>query len=136
MAVRIGARIRRIKGPARVHAATHDRPKRERTAADQKEIDTLKAERLTIVAQMTPSLVSNYERIRKGRAGVGITEVVAGRCGRCNIQLRPQFFQDLKKGETIMTCESCGRILWYNPPKHPEDLGTGTRVNMSGPAIF
>ena len=31
---------------------------------------------------------------------MGITEVVAGRCGRCNIQLRPQFFQDLKKGET------------------------------------
>jgi hypothetical protein len=63
---------------------------------------------------------------------VGITETVGGRCGRCNIQLRPQFFQDLKKGETIMTCESCGRILYYNPAKTVEDLGgTGRRVNMS-----
>jgi hypothetical protein len=57
---------------------------------------------------------------------------VAGRCGRCNIVLRPQFFQDLKKGETIMICESCGRILYYNPARTVEDLGgTGRRVNMS-----
>lgn len=105
---------------------------RESTAAHQKEIETLKAERAAIVAQMTPSLVSNYDRIRKGRAGVGITEAIAGRCGRCNIVLRPQFYQDLKKGETIMTCESCGRILYYNPAQSVEDLGGGRRVNMSG----
>jgi predicted nucleic acid-binding Zn-ribbon protein len=104
---------------------------RESTAKDQKEIDTLKTERATIVAQMTPSVVSNYDRIRKGRAGVGITEVSGGRCGRCNIILRPQFLQDLKKGETIMTCESCGRILYYNPARTVDDLSGGRRVNMS-----
>jgi predicted nucleic acid-binding Zn-ribbon protein len=103
---------------------------RERTAADQKQIDALKAERAGIIAAMTPSVASNYERIRKGRAGVAITEVTSGRCGRCNIILRPQFFQELKKGDTIMTCESCGRILYYNPPQAVEDLG-GRRVNMS-----
>jgi predicted nucleic acid-binding Zn-ribbon protein len=104
---------------------------RERTAADQKEIDTLKSERSGIVVQMTPAVASNYDRIRKGRAGVGITEAVAGRCGRCNIVLRPQFYQDLKKGETIMTCESCGRILYFNPVRTVDDLSGGRRVNMS-----
>ncbi len=112
------------------HVETEKAQARERTSADQKEIGTLKAERITIVAQMTPSVAANYDRIRKGRAGVGITEVVAGRCGRCNIQLRPQFFQDLKKGEAIMTCESCGRMLYYNPVQTIDDLG-GRRVNMS-----
>jgi predicted nucleic acid-binding Zn-ribbon protein len=104
---------------------------RESTAADQKEITALNAERAGIVAQMTPSVAANYDRIRKGRAGVGITEVTGGRCGRCNIVLRPQFLQDLKRGETIMTCESCGRILYYNPVQSVESQG-GTRVNMSG----
>ena len=105
---------------------------RERTTADQKEMETLKAERAAIVAQMTPSVAANYDRIRKGRAGVGITETIGGRCGRCNIMLRPQFYQDLKKGEAIMTCESCGRILYYNPVQRVEDLGgSGRRVNMS-----
>jgi predicted nucleic acid-binding Zn-ribbon protein len=112
------------------HVEAEKSAARERTAADRKEIDTLTQERATIVAQMTPAVVSNYDRIRKGRAGVGITEAVAGRCGRCNIVLRPQFYQDLKKGETIMICESCGRMLYYNPVQRVEDLG-GTRVNMS-----
>lgn len=112
------------------HVESEKAQARARTSADQKEIDTLKADRIAIVAQMTPSVAANYDRIRKGRAGVGITEVVAGRCGRCNIQLRPQFFQDLKKGEAIMTCESCGRMLYYNPVQTIDDLG-GRRVNMS-----
>ena len=119
-------------GDEKKHVDTEKAAARERTAVDQKEIDTLKADRLAIVAQMTPSLAANYDRIRKGRAGIGITESIAGRCGRCNIVLRPQFYQDLKKGETIMTCESCGRILYYNPAQRVEDLGAGgRRVNMS-----
>ena len=117
-------------GTEKKHVESEKSAARERTAADQKEIDTLKSERLTVVAQITPSVVANYDRIRKGRAGVGITETVGGRCGRCNIVLRPQFFQDLKKGETIMTCESCGRILYYNPVQTVEDMG-GRRINMS-----
>ncbi len=102
---------------------------RDRTAADQKEIENLRAERAGIMAQMTPSVAANYERIRKGR-GVAVSEVTAGRCAKCNIALRPQFYQDLKKGDKIMNCESCGRILYYNPPQAVEDLG-GRRVNMS-----
>jgi len=95
---------------------------RERTAADQKEIDSLKAERATIVPLMTPKVFSEYERIRKGRAGVAIAEAVNGRCSKCNITLRPQFLQELKMGNAIMVCESCRRMIYYNPPQSFEDL--------------
>jgi predicted nucleic acid-binding Zn-ribbon protein len=95
---------------------------RERTAVDQKEIDALKAERAGIVPQMTPRVFSEYERIRKGRAGVAIAEAVNGRCSKCHITLRPQFLQELKRGDSIMVCESCKRILYYNPPQSFEDL--------------
>jgi uncharacterized protein len=95
---------------------------RERTAVDQKEMDTLLAERKTILAQMTPKIASEYERIRKGRAGVAIAEVVQGRCSKCNMQVRPQFLQELKRGDSVMVCESCKRMLYWNPPKSVEDL--------------
>jgi hypothetical protein len=36
--------------------------------------------------------------------------------------MRLQFFQDLKRGDQVMTCESCQRILYYNPPAAVEDL--------------
>ncbi len=96
---------------------------RERTAADQKEIDALAAERKTILAMMTPKVAGEYERIRKGRAGVAIAEVVQGRCSKCNIQLRPAFLQELKRGESIMVCESCKRMLYWNPPRSVVELG-------------
>ena len=96
---------------------------RERTAADQKEIESLTAERKGIMAAMTPKVASEYERIRKGRAGVAIAEVVQGRCSKCNIQLRPAFLQELKLGQSIMICESCKRMLYWNPPQSAVDLG-------------
>jgi uncharacterized protein len=97
---------------------------RERTAADQKELGGLTVERKQILAEMTPEVASNYERIRRGRAGVAIAEVVAGRCSKCNMQVRPQFLQELKRQDSIMICESCKRILYYNPPQSIADLTT------------
>lgn len=94
----------------------------ERTAADQREIASLMADRAKVVAEMTPNIASEYERIRKGRAGVAIAEAVNGRCAKCNIQLRQQFMQELKLGNSIMVCESCRRMMYYNAPQSFEDL--------------
>jgi hypothetical protein len=97
---------------------------RERTAADRKEIDLLTQERKKILSEMDPKIASEYERIRKGRAGVAIAEVVQGRCSKCNMLLRPQFLQELKRGDAVMVCESCRRMLYWNPPQGVEDLAT------------
>jgi predicted nucleic acid-binding Zn-ribbon protein len=94
----------------------------KRTNAAKAEIETLKSERTGIVPLMTPKVFSEYERIRKGRAGVAIAEAVDGRCSKCHITLRPQFLQELKLGNSIMVCESCKRMLYYNPPQSFEDL--------------
>ncbi|HKW99681.1 MAG TPA: C4-type zinc ribbon domain-containing protein [Bryobacteraceae bacterium] len=95
---------------------------RERTAGDQKELDTLKAERKSISSKMTPAVLSAYERVRKLRRGIAVAEAVDGRCSQCHMSLRLQFFQDLKRGEQVMHCESCSRILYYNPPQSVENL--------------
>ncbi len=89
---------------------------RERTAVDRADIKQLQAERAEAAARLPPATLSTYERIRKKWNGLAIAEVTSGRCAACQIMLRPQFFQDLKKGDHLLTCESCGRILIYNPP--------------------
>jgi uncharacterized protein len=93
-----------------------------RSAEDQKQVDTLKQERQKILSEMAPAVASQYERIRKGRGGVAIAEAVDGRCSKCNMAVRLQFFQEIKRGDRLMFCESCGRILYYNPPESFEDL--------------
>jgi uncharacterized protein len=88
---------------------------RERTAADQQQLEQYRTERKTLVAGLKPQIYSSYERIRKKR-GLAVAEATDGRCSACQIVLRPQFFQDLRNSDQLMLCESCGRILFYNPP--------------------
>src|SRR5215471_13906459 len=95
---------------------------RERTAVDQAAQRELQTERASIASSISPANYQNYERVRKGRKGIAVAEVVDGRCTVCQISLRPQYFQDLKRGESILMCESCQRILYYNPPQSVEDV--------------
>jgi len=104
---------------------------RERTAVDQKAAGELQTERASIVKEITPATCQQYERVRKGRRGVAVAEVVEGRCTACYMVLRPQYLQDVKRTESILFCESCQRILYYNPPRAFDDLAGGeggTRV--------
>ena len=88
----------------------------ERTAADQKQLDELQAERKQVAAKVSPQTYSAYERVKKKWRGLALAEAQDGRCGACQISLRPQFYQELRRGDALMFCESCGRILYYNPP--------------------
>ena len=95
---------------------------RERTDKDRAQVARLKSERNALARQMAPAIFNNYERLRKSRRGVAVAEVVDGRCMACQIAVRLQFLQDLKRGDEVMPCESCGRLLYYNPPVAIEDL--------------
>lgn len=103
-----------------------------RTAEDQKALDLLRQERAQIVSRLNPNISRQYERIRKARHGVAIAEAVDGRCSACHIAIRLQFLQDVKRGDQVMTCESCSRILYYNPPAQFEDL-TGESASAPMP---
>jgi predicted nucleic acid-binding Zn-ribbon protein len=101
---------------------------RERTAADQAQIKQLSGERAEAAAKLPPATLTTYERIRKKWNGLAIAEATSGRCAACQIVLRPQYFQDLKKGELLLTCESCGRILVYNPPVSFDGAANGVNA--------
>jgi predicted nucleic acid-binding Zn-ribbon protein len=100
---------------------------RQRTAEDQTALVQFRADRKETVSKLPAPTVSAYERIRKKWNGLAVAEVAAGRCSACQIVLRPQHLQDLKKGDQLRFCESCGRFLIYNPPMTFE----GTAVVMS-----
>ena len=93
-----------------------------RTAADEASSREFHKERAGIVSAIAPATYQRYERARKARKGIGVVEAVDGRCTGCNLSMRLQFYQDLKKGDQILSCECCQRILYYNPPAPVEDL--------------
>jgi predicted nucleic acid-binding Zn-ribbon protein len=57
-----------------------------------------------------------------------VAEVVEGLCTACHLVLRPQFYQDVRRNEEVLYCESCGRILYYNPPVVADEAAPGPSV--------
>jgi hypothetical protein len=104
---------------------------RERTAVDQKALNELMTERNLLAADVKPSVLSLYEKLAKKYNGFAISEVPKGRCSACNLEIRPQMYQDLRKGDQIMVCENCRRILHYNPT-----IAFDTASPSAGPAPF
>ncbi len=105
---------------------------RKRTAEDQRQLDERQAEREKTVAEVTPSVYAAYERIRAKLKGVAVAEAVDGRCSACHLALRLQFYQELRSSDEVMFCESCGRILFHNPPESFEN-DIASRPNTERP---
>ena len=86
---------------------------KEQVKAIDKQLKVLKKERKEITQTLSEPLVGVYERIRT-RDGIALAEVSGNCCQKCNIMIRYQLLQKIRKGQ-ITLCESCGRILYCKP---------------------
>ena len=103
-----------LKSEQGVIAAERAKLDAERTT-DQKELDRLLAERTTVVAQVSPEAMKLFDRISHGRKGVAVAEARDGLCVVCHVRLRPQIFNEVRRNDQLLQCDSCTRILYYVP---------------------
>lgn len=68
-------------------------------------------ERKQLVGQVGQRALRAYDRIRKGKGGAAVVAVKKRACGACYKALPPQVIQEIRLGERIITCDSCGRML-------------------------
>lgn len=59
------------------------------------------------------SLLAKYEQVKQGRKGIGVAIVSDSICKGCNALLPPQIVAEVKKGDRILICDYCGRILLW-----------------------
>jgi len=90
----------------------------------QSKLTAAEAERKTVVADVSESLLDEYLRISKHRHGA-LAEVRDEMCMKCGVRVRPHIYQILRRpdNEEIYLCESCGRILYYAEPVAPPLAG-------------
>ncbi len=79
----------------------------------QTEINQTTAEREKVVAGIDRNVLSIFETTAKGRKGVAVAEAKDGLCTICHVRLRPQVFNEVRKNESIIQCDSCRRILYF-----------------------
>lgn len=72
-------------------------------------------------ATLPTRLASIYDRLaQRSRDGIAVAEVVNGSCSACFMSLRPQILLEVRQGNTIITCESCTRIMYIGLPATSE----------------
>jgi predicted nucleic acid-binding Zn-ribbon protein len=86
-----------------------------RAAALAAEASRTRAERDAAAASIPERALDLYSRVVKLR-GSGLAEARDGVCEACHVKLRVQVWVEVRKNEQLLQCESCSRILYYEPP--------------------
>ena len=88
------------------------------TAKDEAELAEWNAKRDGLRKGISPQHLAYYDRV----AGVRKTALAEARdhkCSACQVMLRPQTYNEVRTNEQIIACDSCQRLLYYDPAHEP-----------------
>lgn len=88
----------------------------EQARTQQQQVENARAERERLMNELPKATSAMYKRIvSRIRDGVAMAEARNGACMACYMALRPQIMADVRRGEEVITCDNCNRILYYAP---------------------
>jgi uncharacterized protein len=87
---------------------TEQRAINEELAGARDEIQKLEKE-------IPPRDRAEFHRLVDKKHGLAVVLVVGGSCSACHVKVRPAAMQQLKQGREIIYCDTCKRILYYEP---------------------
>jgi predicted nucleic acid-binding Zn-ribbon protein len=93
---------------------------RRRTEEDEKELATWQSQRQGLRSGISPQVLDHYDRVIKVRK-TAIAEARDQNCSACNVRLRPQTYDEIRSNEKIIVCDSCNRILFFDPAHQPQE---------------
>jgi len=79
----------------------------------KKELAELQQGRAELAAAVDESARNRYERLLKGKGDNVVVGINHGVCGGCHMKLQQQLIVSCQAQKEIVTCSSCGRILYY-----------------------
>ena len=82
----------------------------------QASLEKIAAERSALVAAVDKQTLARFDLVSSRRNGIALAEARDGICTICHVRLRPQVFNNVRRNEEIVQCDSCRRILYYVPP--------------------
>ncbi len=90
---------------------------REKLLSDSGALDRQIAQwnekRHDFLEKVGPTLMRRYDNWRKHRGSSLVAVIRDQSCGGCHLKLPPQLINEVRKKREIHTCNSCGRILYW-----------------------
>lgn len=78
-----------------------------------KKLDSLGRKRKKACKVVPPPILGRYEFIRERMENPVIVPVTDGVCHGCHIMIPPQDYNELQKGQQILSCPNCQRLIYW-----------------------
>ena len=79
----------------------------------EKELEVIRPRRSQAADNLDVKLLEHYTKVFNAREGVVVVPIYENICQGCLQHILPQQVIDVKSGETIIYCEQCSRILYW-----------------------
>jgi len=76
--------------------------------------------RKAMAKDINTSVLRKYDMLRKRRNGKAVVGVANGVCQGCFMSIPPQHFNNILKGDRMLDCPTCQRILFHDPESTEE----------------
>jgi len=113
------------------HLKAAEEEGRVRMAEVEGKIGETGARRTELASRVPSPLLRQYERLHK-RIGVAVVEAVEGKCTGCHMNLPPQQYNELMRGDKLFTCPQCVRILVYKKATTEEPRPDANGADAAG----
>ena len=79
----------------------------------QTSLEQITSERASVVAAVDKQTLAIFDLVSSRRNGIALAEARDGICTICHVRLRPQVFNNVRRNDEIVQCDSCNRILFF-----------------------
>jgi predicted nucleic acid-binding Zn-ribbon protein len=87
-----------------------------------RELENFEKQRINICETIDQDLLNRYIFLRERKGGQAIGPVVSGVCQLCHMGIPPQKFNDLRKGQDLMSCPNCNRMIYWGDDEHYQEV--------------
>lgn len=98
--------------------------RKELKTLDQ-DLEDLEKEREHLCRSIDEELLKKYDYLREHKDGLAISSVVNGVCQTCHMGIPPQKFNELIRGNELMGCPNCLRIMYWGEDERLQDVING-----------
>jgi hypothetical protein len=78
------------------------------------QLENLDAERKTVCAGIDAELLATYNKVKSNQSNaIGIVAVTDAVCQGCHMNIPPQMYNELQRGDSLKRCPICQRIIYW-----------------------
>jgi len=85
----------------------------EKSKALESQLQALSKERSELAGKIDEDLLGRFERLFKSKGDAAVVAIEHGVCTGCHMKVTTATAAQVRAGKEIVSCENCGRILYF-----------------------